>query len=819
MPQKPQTVDLPVVGMTCARCAANVERTLQKKVPGVSSAQVNFATESARVEYDPDQATLDDLAQAVKKAGYELILPESQKKVELPVVGMTCTRCAANVERTLQKKVPGVISASVNFGTETANIEYDPTQTSLEAMSEAVKKAGYGLILPAAGAGGEDAEQEARARELAAQKRYFAAGLIFTIPLFALSMGRDFGLTGDWAHAVWVNWLFLALATPVQFYTGGGFYSGGWKSIRGGAANMDVLVAMGSSAAYFYSLAVMLLPGVGQHVYFETSAVIITLIKLGKLLEAKAKGQASAAIRKLMDLAPKMARVLDAQGVEREVPAESVRPGQTAVVRPGERIPVDGEVLEGQSAVDESMMTGESIPVDKGPGDTVFGATINQHGLIKIKATGVGADTALAQIIRLVRQAQGSKAPIQRLADQVSAYFVPAIILIGLATLAFWWVFSESFVPAMIRMVAVLVIACPCALGLATPTAIMVGTGKGAGMGVLFKNSEALETAHKITTVLFDKTGTITKGEPALTDWVPLDGSGPEGLALAASAESGSEHPLAKAVVQGACQQGLELSDPGEFTSSSGLGVEARVNGRKVRVGKPDWFSASGGLPPRASQLVDELSAQGKTVMLAESDGNLLGVLAVADSEKPDASQAVADLRRMEITPVMLTGDNQRAAQAVAAKVGIEQVMAGVLPQGKEKIVRQTRDRGEVVAMVGDGINDSPALALADVGVAIGTGADVALEAGDVTLVGGELSGVARAIHLSKATMRTIKQNLFWAFFYNAALVPVAAGVLHGVLWVPAFIRDLHPVMAAAAMAFSSVTVVLNSLRLGRQRI
>jgi Cu+-exporting ATPase len=582
---------------------------------------------------------------------------------------------------------------------------------------------------------------------------------------------------------------------------------------------MDVLVALGSSAAYFYSVAVLILPGVGQHVYFETSAVIITLIKLGKLLEARAKGHASAAIRKLMDLAPKVAHVEDEEGREHDMPADQVRSGQMVVVRPGEHIPVDGLVVSGQSAVDESMLTGESIPVDKSEGEEVFGATINQQGLLKIKATGVGSQTALAQIIRLVRQAQGSKAPIQRLADKVSSVFVPVIIVIAGITLGVWWAVGGEFVPAMIRMVAVLVIACPCALGLATPTAIMVGTGKGAGMGILFKNSEALETAHQLNTVMFDKTGTITKGEPALTDWISLDRDGKQALVLAASAEAGSEHPIARAVVEGTRQRGLSLAKLDDFQATSGFGVEAKVLGRRIRVGKPAWFGENGGLPEEVTALVQETASQGKTVMLVEIDDHLVGLLAVADEEKDGAQEALAELGKMDITPVMLTGDNEQAARAIARKVGIERVVAGVLPDRKEEIVRHTHDQGETVAMVGDGINDAPALARADVGVAIGTGTDVAMEASDITLVGGELSGVARAIKLSKATMRTIKQNLFWAFFYNASLVPLAAGVLHTVSWVPGVIRDLHPAMAAGAMAFSSVTVVLNSLRLGRRRI
>ncbi|MEW5723602.1 MAG: heavy metal translocating P-type ATPase [Thermodesulfobacteriota bacterium] len=813
-----QTLNLPILGMSCANCAAAVERALNNNLPGVKSAEVNFAAETAVVRFDGEAADIETLARAVREAGYDVVLPERTRRAEFPVVGMTCARCAATVERTLREQAPGVSSAAVNFATETAVVEYDPALISPQILAEAVREAGYELVVAEEAA--EDAEQAARRRELEAQKRYFLVGLVFTLPLFVLSMGRDFFMLGSWAHAPWMNWIFFVLATPVQFYTGWGFYTGGFKSVKNRAANMDVLVALGSSAAYFYSLAVLVLPGVGPHVYFETSALIITLIKLGKLLEARAKGRASAAIRALMDLAPKIAHVEDEGGGLTDVPANQVRPGQVVVVRPGESIPVDGVVVSGHSAVNESMLTGESLPVDKSEGEEVFGATVNQQGMLRVRATGVGSQTALAQIIRLVRQAQGSKAPIQRLADKISAVFVPVILVVAAITFGVWWAVGGEFVPAMIRMVAVLVIACPCALGLATPTAIMVGTGRGAGLGILFKNSEALETAHRLDTVMFDKTGTITRGEPVLTDFIALDKDREkEALALAASAEAGSEHPLAGAIVAGARDRGVEISPPEEFTAHSGLGVMAQVSGRKVRVGKPDWFLKGGPLPEEVTALVEELSGQGKTVMVAEVEGFLTGVLAVADTEKETAREAVAELKQMNITPVMLTGDNECAARAIAAKVGIERVAAGVLPDGKEEIVRRTQEEGRVVAMVGDGINDSPALARADVGVAIGSGADVAMEASDITLVGGELSGVARAIRLSKATMRTVKQNLFWAFFYNAALVPVAAGVLYPVSWLPDLVRQLHPVMAAAAMAVSSVTVVLNSLRLGRRTI
>jgi Cu+-exporting ATPase len=814
-----EKLDLPVIGMTCANCVNTVERTLNKKVPGVISASVNFGTETATVKYDPEVVTLENMAEAIRKAGYELIIPETVRRIDLPVVGMTCANCANTVTRTLNKKVPGVVTASVNFGTETATVEYNPSLTSPQDMAEAVRKAGYELILPTEGGDETDTEQIARDRELRNQRIFFIVGLIFTIPLFILSMSRDFSLLGNWAHATWMNWFFFALATPVQFYTGWDFYTGSYRSVRSGSANMDVLVALGSSTAYFYSIAVLILPGVGGHVYFETSALIITLIKLGKLLEANAKGQASAAIRKLMDLAPKVAHLENEDGELEDIPVDQVRAGQIVAIRPGESIPVDGLVVSGQSAVDESMLTGESIPIDKVEGDAVFGATVNQQGLLKVKATGVGASTALAQIIRLVREAQGSKAPIQRMADRVASVFVPVIIAIAIITFGIWWTLSGEFVPAMIRMVAVLVIACPCALGLATPTAIMVGTGKGASQGILFKNSESLETAHKLNTVMFDKTGTITKGEPALTDWIPLENGGDEALALVASAETASEHPIARAIVEGGKRRGLSLSNVEEFEAASGFGLKATVAGRAVRVGKPEWFQEDSQLSGKTLDQIREIASQGKTVMVAEVDGRVAGILAVADEEKEGAKEAVTELKNMGITPVMLTGDNEQTAQAIAAKVGIKEIVAGILPERKEGIIREAHERGQVVAMVGDGINDAPALARADVGIAIGTGTDVAMEASDITLVGGELSGVARAIRLSRATMRTIRQNLFWAFFYNAALVPIAAGVLHPFPWVPDFIGQLHPAMAAGAMALSSVTVVTNSLRLGRRSI
>jgi Cu+-exporting ATPase len=810
----------PVIGMTCANCAANLERALGKKVPGVTQARVSFASETADVEFDPDQVSYGDLAAAAQKAGFTLVVPQDTAKAELAVLGMTCTNCSANVQRVLSKKVPGVKSATVSFATETAQVEYDSGQVSLQDMADAVAKAGFTLVLPSEDESSmEDEEQKARDAELRANRLALNVGLLFTVPLFVLSMGRDFALLGAWAHAPWVNWLFLLLATPVQFYTGWGFYVGGYKAVRGGTANMDVLVALGSSVAYLYSLILILAPALSGHVYFETSAMIITLIKVGKFLEARAKGQASAAIRKLMDLSPKTAHLLDESGNEREVPASSLRPGDLVLVKPGESLPVDGEVVSGESAIDESMLTGESIPVDKGPGGKVFGATVNQQGLLTVRASGVGSDTALSRIIRLVKQAQGSRPAVQRLADQVAAVFVPVIIAIALITFGLWWWLGGEFVPAMIRMVAVLVIACPCALGLATPTAVMVGVGKGAQSGILLKNSEVLETAHKLNLVMLDKTGTITMGNPVLTDWAPLDGAGEETLALAASAESGSEHPIARAVVNGAKERGLKLSQPDSFRAMRGLGVEASVGGRNIKVGRPEWFKQTqDGQDGLAGQAAG-LAGQGKTVMLVEVDGAPQGLIAVADKEKPGSQAAVAELKAMGLDTLMITGDNERAARTVAAQVGIGRVVAGVLPENKEAEVASAQQGGAKVAMVGDGLNDAPALARADVGIAMGGGTEVALEAGDITLVGGDLMGVAKAIRLSKATMRTIKQNLFWAFFYNVVLVPLAAGALFPLAFLPGFIRELHPAMAAAAMALSSITVVSNSLRLSRQKL
>ena len=742
-----------------------------------------------------------------------------EEYAEFPVLGMTCANCARAVERALKKKVPGVVSADVNLATERVSVVFDPSMSGPETMAHAVEAAGYRLIVARDAEEPEDIEEKARREEEARQRRELLVGLIFTVPLFALSMARDFHLPGFAAHLRWLDALLFCLATPVQFYTGLGYCRGALKSVGNRSANMDVLIALGSSTAYFYSVSLLVFPLAGHHVYFETSAMIITLIKVGKYLEARAKGKASSAIRELMDLAPKVARLFDEQGLEREIPASQVAPGDVLVVRPGERIPVDGEVASGNSSVDESMLTGEAVPVDKGPGDFVYGATVNIQGLLRVRATHKGSDTVLDQIIRLVRQAQASKAPIQRLADRVSEVFVPAIVALSLVTFAVWWMAGGEFVPAMTRMVAVLVIACPCALGLATPTAIMAGMGKAATLGILFRNSEALETAHRLKTVIFDKTGTITEGRVALTDWIPvLPDEEQAHFNLAASAESGSEHPIARAVVTAAKARKMDLVHPEDFRSIAGSGVEARVRGHDVQIGRPEWVLQGTDMEDRSRKVVDHLQGEGKTVLAARVNGRLVGFMGFSDEVKPGAAEALSRLKGLGIVPVMVTGDNEQAARAVARSVGIERVHAGVLPQEKEDIVRRVREERGLVGMVGDGINDAPALARADVGIAIGSGTDVAKEAADVTLVKGDLREVVRAIHLSKAIMATIRQNLFWAFFYNLILIPVAAGALYPFEGLPTAVRSLHPAAAAAAMALSSVTVVLNSMRLSRRK-
>jgi Cu+-exporting ATPase len=750
--------------------------------------------------------------------------------LELPITGMTCTNCANTVERALNKNVPGILEATVNAATGKAMVRYIPGVVGRAEMVAAVERAGYGVVIADSDEELVDAEKLAREREIRDQTRKLWVGVSFTLPLFLFSMARDFELVGHWAHAAWVNYLLLLLATPVQFYTGWDYYAGGYKSLRNKSANMDVLVALGSSVAYLYSI-VVAAGWLGGHVYFETSAAIITLIKIGKLLEVRAKGRTSAAIKALMGLRAKTARV-ERDGLEVDIPVDQVRVGDIVIVRPGEKIPVDGLVMAGQSAVDEALLTGESLPVDKRAGDGVIGATLNKQGLLKIKATKVGRETALAQIIRLVEEAQGSKAPIQALADRVSASFVPVVIVIAALTFIVWLAGGAGFTPALVRLVAVLVIACPCALGLATPTAIVVGMGQGAGQGILFKNSAALERAHALQAVVLDKTGTITKGEPAVTDVAinnyqlainksqsGSDDPKSELLRLAASVERGSEHPLGEAIVRAARAQGVSLSEPVGFEAIVGHGVAAEVDGHKVLLGNLRLMKREGvalnGLAPK----VEALQNQAKTAMWVAVDGQAQGIIGIADTIKDGSKEAVAALKQMGLHVVMMTGDNQATAQAIAQEVGVDRVLAEVLPGDKAANVARLQAEGLAVAMVGDGINDAPALAQADVGIAIGTGADVAMETAGITLMSGDLRGLPRAIRLSRATMRTIKQNLFWAFAYNVLLIPVAAGVLSIFPGLPVYLRELHPIAAAFAMAFSSVTVVGNSLRLRRARM
>ena len=813
--KKPQKASIHVTGMTCTTCAGTIEKALSE-MPGVEQANVSFASEKAAIEYDPARVDLAKIKNTILQAGYGV----ATRKSIFPVVGMTCASCVARVEKALSE-VPGVVSASVNLASEKATVEY-VEGTELAALRRAVKDAGYEL-----GSEVEALEDVTTAslRETRAARNRVIVAAVLAISIMAIGFGASF--TGK-------PYLLWALATPVQFWAGWRFYRGTWGALRHRTADMNTLIAMGTSAAYLYSVIAVLAPGlfasadVEPNLYFDTSAMIITLILLGRFLEARAKGKTSEAIKKLIGMQPKTALVIR-NGEEREIPVEDILVGDLILVRPGERVPVDGVVRQGYSSIDESMITGESIPVDKKEGDEVIGSTINKTGSFQFEATRVGKDTTLARIVRMVEEAQGSKAPIQRLADVIASYFVPVVIGIAIITFIIWSFLGPhpALIFAFLNFVAVLIIACPCALGLATPTAIMVGTGKGAEHGVLIRSGEALERSHRISTVLLDKTGTLTRGEPAVTDIVAIPSySQDEVLRLAASAEHSSEHPLGQAVVKAALEKGLELSPPSEFNAIPGHGVEALVQGKKLLLGNLRLMKEKGLSLNGLEEKADELFAQGKTVMFLGLDSEAVGIIALADTLKPKAKEVVQALHKMGIETVMLTGDNRRTAEAIAREVGIGRVLAEVLPEHKASEVKKLQAEGRVVAMVGDGINDAPALAQADLGIAIGTGTDVAMETGQITLISGDLTGIVTAISLSKRTLRTIRQNLFWAFAYNTALIPVAAGVLYlafgdsgvpsGLHFVLGNYGFLNPILAAAAMAASSITVVFNSLRLRR---
>ena len=805
-------LDLPIRGMSCAACAARIENGLQT-FPGVQNAHVNFASEKASLQYESDVLTTTQIIDRITDIGYQVRL----ERLTIPVSGMRCASCVANVERALQR-VEGVVEANVNLAAEHATVAYLATRTEPTALRQAIRSAGYEPGDADAESAGEASAEARRAAENRALTYHVVASAALSALIFIGSMAS--GLAPAWLQHPYA---LLLLATPVQFWFGRPFYQGFWAALKHKTADMNTLVAIGTSAAYGYSLAAALLPktfarlGMGQHVYFDTAAMIITLILLGRLLEARARGKTSAAMRQLMGLKAVTARVIRGDA-DIDIPVDAVQIGDFIRVRPGEKVPVDGVLASGHGVLNEAMLTGESLPVDKGPGDEVFGATLNSTGSFTMRATRVGQGTMLSQIIRMVEAAQGSKAPIQRLADVVASWFVP--IVLGLAVLTFfiWMLFGPPPVLtfALLNFVAVLIIACPCALGLATPTAIMVGAGKGAEYGVLFQNSAALETAHKLDAVILDKTGTLTRGQPVVTDMLPHNGyRDAEVLRLAASAEQGSEHPLAQALVEAAQARGLTCSEAQDFEVIPGHGIRATVDAHTVWVGNRTLMQRADIAFDKA--VVEDIAARladaGKTPIFVAIDGCDAGIIALADTVKPHAKEAVAALRGLGLDVLMLTGDHRRTAEAIAAQVGIDHVLAEVLPDAKAAQVKQLQAMGQRVAMVGDGINDAPALAQADIGVAIGAGSDIAMETADCTLVSDDLRSLVTAIQLSRRTMRTIKQNLFWAFVYNVVGIPLAAGALY-----PVFGMLLSPVFAAAAMAMSSVSVLSNSLRLRRFR-
>lgn len=794
---------LQITGMTCSACAIRIEKGLNK-MDGVGEATVNLALETSTIQYDAEKINEKDLEQKIQALGYDVV----KQKAELAITGMTCAACATRIEKGLNKTT-GVTSANVNLALEKATIEFNPSEVSVRELVAKIEKLGYGALQQT----DEQEELDYREQAIQTQKRKFIFSAILSFPLLWTMVGHFSFTSFIYLPDIFMNpWFQMALATPVQFMIGKQFYVGAYKALRNGSANMDVLVAMGTSAAYFYSLYQAIIH-IGSnelpHLYFETSAVLITLILLGKLFEAKAKGRSSEAIKKLMGLQAKTA-IVEREGIEKEIPLEEVVIGDVILVKPGEKIPVDGEVLEGATAVDESMLTGESLPVDKQQGDVLFGSTMNKNGFIKMTATKVGKETALAQIVQVVENAQGSKAPIQRLADKISGIFVP--IVVGIAVIAFivWLLLVQpgQFTPALEVFITILVIACPCALGLATPTSIMAGTGRAAEFGVLFKGGEHLEETQSIDTVVVDKTGTVTHGKPVLTDVIVADGQDEiQLLSFIGAAEKQSEHPLAEAIVEGIQERQIALGEVQYFEAIPGHGLQATVSGQAVIIGTRKLMQQYNVDVSSVMQQMELLEHEGKTAMLAAINGQFAGLVAVADTIKETSKEAIQRLHQMGIKVIMMTGDNARTAKTIAEQVGIDEVIAEVLPEGKADEVKKLQQTGRKVAMIGDGINDAPALATATIGMAIGTGTDIAMEAADITLIRGDLNSIADAIIMSQKTMRNIKQNLFWAFAYNTIGIPIAAVGL------------LAPWVAGAAMAFSSVSVVLNALRLQRVKL
>jgi P-type Cu+ transporter len=810
-------ITLPVSGMSCANCALTIEKTLTTKTKGIVDASVNFTLENASIEFDNNEIQLPEILRAIEKTGYHT--PTS--KIDLDIGGMTCANCAATIERTLRKKGNGVVETSVNLASEKASVSYIPEIISQDKIIQLIEDAGYQVL-------NSDKEEstpdQLRQSEMRRQKHKFSIGVIFTLPLFIFSMARDMHMIGEWAMANWSFWFMLLMATPVQFYVASDFYVGAYKSLRNRSANMDVLVALGSGVAFIYSLLITVLISIdnltlGQHVYFETAAMIITLIKLGKFLEVRAKSNAGSAIKELFNLQSKTAMLLTENG-EKEITQDEIKIDDILLVRPGEKIPIDAIIIDGLSAVDESMLTGESIPVEKSNGHEVFSGTLNTDGSLKIKAVRVGSETALAQIIKMVEDTQASKPPIQRFTDRVASIFVPVVILIAMIVFSIWLAISADITESILRFTAVLVIACPCALGLATPTAVVVGSGRGAKEGILFKNVEALETTHLTRIMVFDKTGTITIGKPQVQDFYlnSSDGNDRENfIAYSASAEKESEHPLGKAIVDYAIQKKIQLMQARNFRSFSGRGISATINQMVVDIGTHKFMSELEISTKSVDNIANQFEAAANTVVYVSFNKECSGVFSISDQIKPDAAQTIRTLNELKIKTIMITGDNSQTANSIAQQAGISKVISQVLPGEKAKEIKKIQaEAAGLVTMVGDGINDAPALVQADIGMALGKGSDIAIESADVTIVREKLSAIPAAIKLSRLTMKIIKENLFWAFVYNIILIPIAAGILYPIAAVPEMFRTLNPMLAAFAMAFSSVSVVLNSLRLKR---